>query len=75
MTREDAIKALNFLKNSIQSKEDTEVLNMAIKALEQEPVIDKIRAEIEQTNKTINGFFLHEVTKKTILSIIDKYKA
>ena len=70
--------------------EDFEV---AIKALEQEPfinkpcvsekvcehdkqmVLNKIRAEIEQTSETVDGFLMHDGTKRTVLQIIDKYKA
>lgn len=42
---------------------------------EQEPILDKIRAEIEQTSETIDGFLMHDGTKRTVLQIIDKYKA
>ena len=56
-------------------EEYEEFLDMAIKALKQEPVLDKIRAEIEQTSETIDGFLMHDGTKKTVLKIIDKYKA
>lgn len=38
-------------------------------------VIDKIRAEIEQTSETVDGFLMHDGTKRTVLEIIDKYKA
>ena len=38
-------------------------------------VLDKIRAEIEQTYETDIGFLIHDETKRTILNIIDKYKA
>ena len=38
-------------------------------------ILDKIRAELEQTHETMDGFLMHEGTKKTVLSIIDKYKA
>ena len=42
---------------------------MAIEALEQESVLDKIRAEID--NALSDGM----IHKKTVLGIIDKYKA
>lgn len=38
-------------------------------------VLDKIRAEIEQTSETVDGFFMHDGTKRTVLQIIDKYRA
>ena len=64
MTREEAIAVLNMVEAHgslvIQAKE------MAIKALEQEPVLDKIRAEIEQEPY---------VSKMEVLDIIDEYRA
>lgn len=45
--------------------------------LKQKPnkdVLDKIRAEIEQTCETIDGFLMHDGTKRTILQILDKYE-
>ena len=38
-------------------------------------VLDKLRAEIEQTSETVDGFLMHNGTKRTVLKIIDKYKA
>ena len=38
-------------------------------------VLDKIRAEIEQTSETVDGFLMHDGTKRTVLQIIDKYTA
>ena len=46
--------------------EQKQALDMAIKALEQEPILDKIRAEIEAEPY---------VSKMEVLDIIDKYKA
>lgn len=37
-------------------------------------VLDKIRAEIEQTYETDIGFLIHDETKRTVLNIIDKYR-
>ena len=54
---------------------------MAIKALRQEPVIDKIRAEIEQLTITEGGDdYVRKMAelfslKMKVLHIIDKYKA
>ena len=58
--------------------EQKEALNMAIIALEQEPILDKVRAEIEQNAYPIvHGVNNHEkgMTLYGILQIIDKYKA
>ena len=80
MTREEAIERL---ENHTQYKcggEDLVALNMAIQALEQEPindVLDKIRAEIEQNAYPIvHGVNNHEkgMTLYGILQIIDKYR-
>ena len=60
------------------TERDFEAFDMAIKALEQEPIIDKIRAEIEQNAYPIvHGVNNHEngMTLYGILQIIDKYKA
>ena len=53
MTREEAIKILNtvlfFGKCDCPKEEIEECLKMAIKALEQESVLDKIKEEIKDT--------------------------
>lgn len=76
MTREEAINHIkdvicesNLTKpNIVTFEQEKEALKMAIEALEQEPVIDKIRAEID--NALSDGM----IHKKTVLGIIDKYK-
>ena len=52
--RKDAVERLNAIKQFIGYDKDSEIvkatqksLDMAIKALEQEPILDKVRAEIE----------------------------
>ena len=71
MTREEAIE---FIAQSVKSDVDMAKVADAIKALEQEPVLDKIRAEIEQDAfKDVNGskyIFVNRVNQ-----ILDKYKA
>lgn len=69
MTREEAIEYLTIL-GGIGGITDNEAmaLEIAIEALEQEPIIDKIRAEID--NALSDGM----IHKKTVLGIIDKYK-
>ena len=69
MTREEAIHILNGLKpTNTKSSFDAYVVGkaivMAIEALKQEPILDKIRAEIMMKDG------LEEA-----LEIIDKYKA
>ena len=46
-------------------KHFNEILDLALKALEQEPILDKIRAEIEAEPY---------ISKMEVLEIIDKYK-
>ena len=83
MTREEAISWLKpFIWHEGEDvpiyDTDIEAIHMAIKALEQEPILDKIRAEIMDT-----GAFEQEVMGYTeflaginyCLGVIDKYKA
>lgn len=83
MTREEAIKELQKGMPTFDSTDEeceryVEAYNMAIKTLEQESILDKIRAEIEDT-----GAYEQEVKGKTefvkgityCLSIINKYNA
>lgn len=70
MTREEAkhiIDSSEYFWLRSNGKE-REALCMASNALEQDPVIDKIRAEID--NALSDGM----IHKKTVLGIIDKYK-
>ena len=55
------------------SEESHTAMMMGIKALEQEPVLDKIRAEIEQAKDT--DFQRNRKTYDKCLEIIDKYRA
>ncbi len=86
MTREGAVAILirerdedPFMRTEYR-EQIHEALNMAIKALEQEPTLDKIRAEISAI--AINGqvdehtMFIRtgEQVKQMALDIIDKYK-
>ena len=85
MTREEAIK---MLKSKIDGHTDTsyewaETVRMAIKALEQDNVLDKIRAEIEALIEwhdcpieydNGNDAWYREACNQAI-KIIDKYKA
>ena len=85
MTREEAIEILKQRECCRECVVDIgdcndcdKAFEMAFKALEQEPVLDKIRAEIEQNAYPIvHGVNNHErgMTLNGILQIIDKYKA
>jgi len=86
MTREEAINNLNMISVAFveaETKEQRKIIddtfNMAIKALEQEPILDKIRAEIDKAR------FVDKDTRicknalasglEAAMQIIDKYKA
>lgn len=73
MTKEEAIETLTS-KDVHNSDKMLEALDMAIKSLEQEPILDKIRAEIVGLT-----YYWCEVNPKTViddvLQIINKYKA
>ena len=84
MTREEAIEVIKDIYN--YTKWDTYTTNeartMAIKALEQEPILDKIRAEIEMYEADCRLQGGPDECEKcnsnvfgSIYRIIDKYKA
>jgi len=88
MTREEAKGYLTNLKHwkFVPDNLADEALDMAIKALAQEPILDKIRAKIEQLtsrysiSKERGGMGLVEwsdrlIKESDVLQIIDKYKA
>ena len=84
MTREEAIGVIKsdcYVFNPLDFDRSTKIntaLDMAIKALEQESIIDKLRDDIMDT-----GAYEQEVNGKTeflkginyCLGVIDKYKA
>ena len=87
MTREEAIE---FIAQSVKSDVDMAKVADAIKALEQEPVLDKISAEIAEygsiwveykitgrRDKDIEQLVTDVLkqAKKQVLDVIDKYKA
>ena len=79
MTREEAIKFLELDKKDRGKCIISDAIDVAIKALEQEPIIDKIRAEIDIAR------FIDKDTKlcknsnasglEVAMQIIDKYKS
>lgn len=83
--REDAVERLNAIKQLIGYDKDSEIvkatqksLDMAIKALEQEPILDKIRAEIKKLQKMCDKNDLNLMAQYSafgmVLDILDKYK-
>ena len=83
MTNEKAKFILANIDRRVCDDELSEALDMAIKALEQESVLDKIKAEIEQVKSIMNDEIINHNRKDLInfinglnqsLMIIDKYK-
>lgn len=88
MTREEREKAIDALKISVPIHALTEekfndyiqTLNKIMDWLEQEPIIDKIKAEIDriEINGQVNAHTMFirtgEQVKQMALNIIDKYK-
>ena len=80
MTREEAIEFGNMWLELNEDAKDSSTytfFQMAIKALEQEPILDKIRAEIEELNDAppcFDTMFEYEYALEEVLAIIDKYK-
>jgi hypothetical protein len=88
MTREEAIICIKGIKNLghdmfTEQKDFQECLDMAIKALEQEPILDKIRAEIwdlqygdeEKSMTDEDRADAYNNAIRQVIEIIDKYKA
>lgn len=81
MTREEAIKWLKEHHSIDLNTQDDKAHKMAIKALEQESILDKIRAEfIARYPKNYMGELelggrSCEFSLNQILQIIDKYRA
>ena len=81
MTREEAIKRINDIRRiyaryvEIVTENENEALDMAIKSLEQELILEKIRAEIEQMDFDFGDFYNHTRTiREMVLEVIDKYR-
>ena len=83
MSREELEKRILEARYNLISSKDKETIDileeLAIKALEQEPILDKIRTEIEQTPTVIweenkKAYIFASYFKKQVLEIIDKYR-
>ena len=84
MIREEAIEWLNrelkvWEKDCLSKHPIKEALSVAIKALEQEPILDKIRAEIMSLDyidedKYEGTSISPMIYRDDVLEIIDKYK-
>jgi hypothetical protein len=81
MTREEAIR---WLKEDIDENGDKyvceyiEAVEMAIKALEREPILDKIRAEIMKLDDINPDYPMDRtihISRNEVLQIVDKYRA
>ena len=80
MTKEEAINIIKsecYIFNPLSFDRTTMVntaLDIAIKALEQESILDKIRAEIEHHRRKTQSIDPYDLVGDC-LDIIDKYKA
>lgn len=80
MTKEEAITILDCTRPygsrgcGATDEEIEEALDMAIKALEQEPILDKIRAEIERHRRKTQGIDPYDLVGDC-LDILDEYRA
>jgi hypothetical protein len=63
---------IGWLADAIKEKSKTDFIALCE---EQEPTLDKIRAEIEQITDTMGVSYNQYVSKIDVLQIIDKYKA
>ena len=77
MKREERADAIRFFKEVAEKEVDgAKYSKLAIEALEQEPILDKIRAEIEELRKApLISWASSEMIIDTILKILDEYKA
>lgn len=74
----DVLKSECYVFNPLNFDRTTLIntaLDTVIKALEKEPILDKIRAEIEQITDTMGVSYNQYVSKIDVLQIIDKYRA
>ena len=78
MTREKAIDLLDNLNGMIEDSRNSDydtAFKMAIKALEQEPILDKIKAEIDEQYDRVHPYNISCAEGlEMALEIIDKYK-
>ena len=79
MTNQEALK-IAYSKRKDSAGEERDFLNTIIQALKQEPILDKIRAEIIENS--IEDYKYHGcgsdeliIDTSLVLEIIDKYKA
>lgn len=84
MTREEAFKTLKenlcgWCAYGSQNMESCDIRGCdnrdAIKALEQEDILDKIRAEIEQMPSELTSDGRRMIRRESVFRIIDKYRA
>jgi hypothetical protein len=71
MTKEEALKVLDTIPTI---GEQVDALEIAIEALEQESILDKIRAEIERHRRKTQSIDPYDLVGDC-LEIIDKYRA
>lgn len=80
MKREQAMREIDSLDYYLQNhtddygEESHTAMMMAIKALERESILDKIRAEIKQMPSELTADGRRMIRRESAFRIIDKYK-
>lgn len=81
MKREEAIKyGTEWLKDEYLDAKDGAFITIALEALKQKPILDKIRAEIMELDYGIENVncdyndITHTICREEVLRIIDKHK-
>lgn len=82
MTREEAIKVIHkmlaYTDLSVRANLNADMVNachMAIEALEQEPVLDKVRAEIAELSHYYPMGHDYQIAITRCIAVVDKCKA
>lgn len=76
MTNEECRTALKRIAGYMCAKKDLEALTHAMNVLEQKPIIDKIRDEIDLEKRIqVKHYTNTDAVIDAVLEVIDKYKA
>lgn len=76
MTNEECRTALKRIAGYMCARKDFEALTYAMNVLEQEPIIDKIRDEIDLEKRIqVKHYTNTDAVIDAVLEVIDKYKA
>lgn len=77
MTKEEAIDIIKSVRNNTLDYKLDKALDMAIKALEQEPILDKIRTDLYKLYNDRPSDYNHSQRTELfckVIKILDKYR-